>query len=220
MGNSRGQGRLKMILVRAAAGTFASSAALAENAAMRIIAGEFRGRRLLPPKGQTTRPITDRVKQSLFDVLAPLLPDARIYDCFAGTGSLGLESLSRGATHVTFFEADRSAVALLGRNIAAFNMGNRSAVISADVFKWFATEPAIEKRVDVAFLDPPYRFLRERRDELRQLAGRMVELHLARDGTIVFRHDSADHLVLSGTVVRERREYGSMILELLGREGA
>ena len=65
---------------------------------MRIIAGEFRGRKLLPPEGDdVTRPITDRVKQSLFDILGPLLPDTRVYDCFAGTGSMGLESLSRGA---------------------------------------------------------------------------------------------------------------------------
>src|SRR5438067_1897455 len=75
---------------------------------MRIIAGEFRGRSLLPPQGQqTTRPITDRAKQSLFDVLTPQLDGALVYDCFAGTGSLGLEALSRGATFATFFEADR-----------------------------------------------------------------------------------------------------------------
>ena len=72
---------------------------------MRIIAGEFRGRKLLPPEGDVTRPITDRVKQSLFDILAPRIDGARVYDCFAGTGSMGLECLSRGAEHATFFEA-------------------------------------------------------------------------------------------------------------------
>src|SRR5215213_3035850 len=77
--------------------------------AVRIIAGEFRGRRLLPPESDATRPITDRVKQSLFDILAPVVEDAVVYDCFAGTGSMGLECLSRGARHATFFEADPSA---------------------------------------------------------------------------------------------------------------
>src|SRR5687767_15734087 len=105
---------------------------------MRIIAGEFRGRKLLPPAGDVTRPITDRVKQSLFDILTPDLPDARVYDCFAGTGSMGLESLSRGAAHATFFEADRSAAALLRKNIAALQVENRSTVIDRDLFKWFA----------------------------------------------------------------------------------
>src|SRR3954465_11870306 len=99
---------------------------------MRIIAGEFRGRRLLPPEGLTTRPITDRVKQSLFDILTPLLPDARVYDCFAGTGSMGLECLSRGAAEAVFFEADRSAVARLRKNIAALGVEGRSQIVPSD----------------------------------------------------------------------------------------
>src|SRR6476661_4896686 len=108
---------------------------------MRIIAGEFRGRRLLPPEGDVTRPITDRVKQSLFDILTPLLPDARVYDCFAGTGSMGLECLSRGAASAVFFETDRSAVAWLRKNIAALGVEDRSQVIAQDLFRWFAAAP-------------------------------------------------------------------------------
>ena len=80
---------------------------------MRIIAGEFKGRQLLAPVGDATRPITDRAKQSLFDILTPIITDANVYDIFAGTGSLGLESLSRGAKFSTFFEIDRSAIARL-----------------------------------------------------------------------------------------------------------
>src|SRR4051812_7880453 len=137
---------------------------------MRIIAGEFRGRKLLPPEGDVTRPVTDRVKQSLFDILTPLLPGARVYDCFAGTGSMGLESLSRGAADAVFFEADRSAGARLRKNIAALGVEKRSRVVSGDVFRWFAAAPPAEPRVDLIFLDPPYRFLRERPDDLRHLA--------------------------------------------------
>jgi len=65
---------------------------------MRIIAGQFRGRKLLPPTTDATRPVTDRVKQSVFDILTPFIEGAEVYDCFAGTGSMGLESLSRGAS--------------------------------------------------------------------------------------------------------------------------
>src|SRR5438874_2508970 len=97
---------------------------------MRIIAGEFRGRTILPPTGDTTRPITDRAKQSLFDILTPLLPGAVVYDCFAGTGSMGLESLSRGASRTLFFEADRSAVMLLKKNIDSLGVGDRSQVVA------------------------------------------------------------------------------------------
>src|SRR5436853_3369526 len=108
---------------------------------MRIIAGEFRGRKLLPPEGLVTRPVTDRVKQSLFDILTPLLPDARVYDCFAGTGSMGLECLSRGAASVVFFEADRSALSRLRRNISALGVEDRCEVISTDLFRWFSAAP-------------------------------------------------------------------------------
>src|SRR5215213_11146140 len=98
---------------------------------MRIIAGEFRGRRLLPPEGaDVTRPITDRVKQSLFDILAPDIEGARVLDLFAGTGSMGLESLSRGAAHATFFEADRSAAKRLRRNIDTLKVGAASEVVT------------------------------------------------------------------------------------------
>src|SRR5205809_4215568 len=95
------------------------------SAPMRIIAGEFRGRKLLPPEGDATRPITDRVKQSLFDILTPHIEGARVYDLFAGTGSMGLECLSRGASYATFFESDRSALERLNKNIATLKLDFR-----------------------------------------------------------------------------------------------
>src|SRR3954466_165319 len=119
---------------------------------MRIIAGEFRSRRILPPASDATRPITDRVKQSLFDILTPHIEGARVYDCFAGTGSMGLECLSRGAAHVTFFEADRSAVARLKRNIAAVSAADRSTVMAGDLFRWFDAATDASNNVDLVFL--------------------------------------------------------------------
>src|SRR5205814_10597115 len=103
---------------------------------MRIIAGEFRGRKLLPPEGDATRPITDRVKQSLFDILTPNIEGARVYDIFAGTGSMGLESLSRGAAQATFFESDRSAIERLRKNIASLKLEDRCQMVAGDLFKW------------------------------------------------------------------------------------
>src|SRR3954464_8077621 len=128
---------------------------------MRIIAGEFRGRKLLAPESDTTRPITDRVKQSLFDILTPMIPDAIVYDCFAGTGSMGLESLSRGASRAVFFERDRSALQRLKQNIEALNIAPSSRVVSEDIFKWFrsaANKPDEASRAGIVFLDPPYKF--------------------------------------------------------------
>jgi 16S rRNA (guanine(966)-N(2))-methyltransferase RsmD len=181
---------------------------------MRVIAGEFRGRQLLPPAGDTTRPITDRVKQSLFDILAPIIPGANVYDCFAGTGSMGLECLSRGAERATFFEADRSAGQLLKKNINALQVADRAVIVPSDLFAWFRTREKPMRPVELIFLDPPYRFLRERPDDLRQLAANMMR-HLAPEGTIIFRHDSDDQLALSPLIVEDVRTYGSMTLEFL-----
>jgi 16S rRNA (guanine966-N2)-methyltransferase len=180
---------------------------------MRIIAGEFRGRKLLPPEGESTRPITDRVKQSLFDILAPRLPGSTVFDCFAGTGSLGLESISRGSALAVFFEQDRPAVQRLRRNIEALGVGGRSRIVAEDLFRCFR-QPEAEPKADVIFLDPPYRFLRERPDALQALAGQLAQ-QLAPDGVLVFRHDAADALALPPLAQIDRRTYGGMVVELL-----
>lgn len=181
---------------------------------MRIIAGEFRGRKLLSPESNLTRPVTDRVKQSVFDILAPIIAEANVYDCFAGTGSMGLECLSRGAAAATFFESDRGAAARLGRNIDSLRVTDRSTVITNDLFRWFSD---IHRRgaANLVFLDPPYRFLRERADDLRQLASALAIRHLAPNATVVFRHDSSDKLELPPLVRADLREYGSMTVEFL-----
>ncbi|HEY2587739.1 MAG TPA: 16S rRNA (guanine(966)-N(2))-methyltransferase RsmD [Tepidisphaeraceae bacterium] len=184
---------------------------------MRIIAGEFRGRTLLPPPSQATRPVTDRVKQSVFDILTPLIPDAVVYDCFAGTGSMGLECLSRGAAQVTFFEADRGAAERLRRNIETLKVEDRSTVITSDLFRWFADRKS-RGRATLAFLDPPYRFLREKPNALRALAADLTLRHLDAGATIIFRHDAADALDLPPLVRSDVREYGSMTVEFLRAE--
>ncbi len=184
---------------------------------MRIIAGEFRGRHLLPPEGCTTRPITDRVKQSLFDILTPLIDGAIVYDCFAGTGSMGLECLSRGASAATFFEADRPALKRLETNIATLQVSERSKVVPGDLFRWFEARADANRTAgaDLIFLDPPYRFLRERPDDLRRLAMRFAEAHLKPDGTVIFRHDTGDQLELPGLSRADVRTYGGMALDFL-----
>lgn len=122
---------------------------------MRIVAGLYKGRMLATPKGTTTRPTADRVRQALFDTLVhaewggrTLVHGATVLDAFAGTGALGLEALSRGATHAHFFEADPAAVAALRTNIAAFRA---KASVHHD-----ALHPPRGPACDLAFLDPPY----------------------------------------------------------------
>jgi len=185
---------------------------------MRIIAGECRGRALLPPISDATRPITDRAKQSLFDILAPLIPDAIVYDCFAGTGSMGLECLSRSAKQAVFFERDRTAVQILRKNIESLGLSERSRVMSGDLFAWFtSTTPCSAEAGHTAlvFLDPPYRFLKEQSKALQNLARQLVQHHLQPQATVVFRHDVADSLELGGLTRYDQRKYGQMMIELL-----
>jgi 16S rRNA (guanine(966)-N(2))-methyltransferase RsmD len=182
---------------------------------MRIIAGEFRGRTLLSPEGEVTRPITDRAKQSLFDVLSPRLEDARVYDCFAGTGSMGLESLSRDARAAVFFESDKPALKNLRQNIRDLKLTGRATVVSGDIFRYFRSAPPPEEKADLVFLDPPYRFVTEKAQELSELAEKIAIDHLADGGIVIFRHDSTDRLELPRLARYDSRDYGGMTIELL-----
>src|SRR5438045_779506 len=109
---------------------------------MRIVGGMWRGRRLVAPAGGATRPTADRVRQALFDMLAhapwggrDVVAGARVLDAFAGTGALGLEALSRGAAHATFFESDPAALAALRANIGALGASALATLIAGDVLQ-------------------------------------------------------------------------------------
>jgi 16S rRNA (guanine(966)-N(2))-methyltransferase RsmD len=185
---------------------------------VRIIAGEFRGRRLLAPESDTTRPITDRAKQSLFDVLTPLIPDALVFDCFCGTGSMGLECLSRGAAKAVFFDRDRSALDRLKKNIDTLGVRGRCLVSSGDIFRTLQGNESLPSDLSIAnlvFLDPPYRFLAEQTDRLRTLAEVLATEHMNPNATLIFRHDLKDALELPCLTRYDQREYGQMAIELL-----
>ena len=123
---------------------------------MRIIAGALKGRKLLTPRGTTTRPTADQVRIALMDTLAPRLPGARVLDVFAGAGGVGLEALSRGAAEVTFVERDPRAIAALRDNVAALGVGAVARVRRADVLRDLEALYRAGERFDIVFLDPPY----------------------------------------------------------------
>jgi 16S rRNA (guanine966-N2)-methyltransferase len=122
---------------------------------MRVIAGEWRGRPLLAPPGQETRPTSDRAREGLFSMLASRLgsfADLAVADLFAGTGALGLEALSRGAAHCTFYEKDRSALDVLKRNLDKLGAAGRADLRAQPVEH--ALPPA--RPCDLILMDPPY----------------------------------------------------------------
>jgi len=125
---------------------------------MRIISGKKRGMKLLPPGTHETRPITDRAKEALFSVLYKydLIEDGCVADLFSGTGSMGLESLSRGAKYATFIEQSPKVVAILKRNIEKADFVDESTVIKGNVFKIGAPVTKDIEKYNLVFVDPPY----------------------------------------------------------------
>jgi 16S rRNA (guanine966-N2)-methyltransferase len=121
---------------------------------MRVIAGSLKGRRLKPPTWEGLRPTSDKLRETLFNILAPRIDGARVLDGYAGTGAVGIEALSRGAAHVTFVERDRRAQALIAENLAHCGVGDRYVIIRASVDRALADLPP--SSFDIVLFDPPY----------------------------------------------------------------
>jgi len=167
---------------------------------VRIIAGEWRGRRISAPKGGAVRPTLDRVREAWMSIVQTSLPDARVLDLFAGSGALGLEALSRGARWVDFVEDDPGAFRVLRENVALLGAGGRSAVHRTDALDFLskvAAGTAGRPAYDVAFADPPYR---------KDLAGRCAGLWLQGPFAAIFgvEHESSETLPAGG----DTRRYG------------
>ncbi|HEY2015158.1 MAG TPA: 16S rRNA (guanine(966)-N(2))-methyltransferase RsmD [Bryobacteraceae bacterium] len=132
---------------------------------MRVIAGEFRSRRLKSIPGDATRPTPDRMRETLFNILGPRVEDAIFLDAYAGTGAVGIEALSRGAGHVFFLERSRAAIETIRENLAMLNVGRRATVLTGPALLTIARQ-----RADIVFLDPPYDLVREYEAVLALLA--------------------------------------------------
>lgn len=132
---------------------------------MRVIAGEFRSRRLKSIPGKATRPTPDRLRETLFDILAPRIAGSVFLDAYAGTGAVGIEALSRGARHAFFLERNRAALEAIRENVATLGLEARATVVPGPVLISIERHPA-----EIAFLDPPYDQEREYRAALEALA--------------------------------------------------
>jgi 16S rRNA (guanine966-N2)-methyltransferase len=150
---------------------------------MRVIAGAFKGRRLAAPTWPGLRPTSDRLKESVFAILGPVLSGARVLDGFAGSGALGIEALSRGASSVVFVERDERAAGLIGRNLAHCRITDGYVMIRAEFVSALHQLPA-DRRFDLALLDPPYD-LADLASVVEAAAGRM-----APGGVVVLEHAS------------------------------
>ena len=124
---------------------------------MRIIAGQYRSRQVVAPAGAVTRPTSDRLRETLFNVLAPRIEGVTFLDLFAGSGAVGIEALSRGARQVYAIDSDKKAARAIEKNLATLGIGDEFVFLQADVVSGLRTLAAQKIQFEIAVLDPPYR---------------------------------------------------------------
>ncbi len=162
---------------------------------MRVIAGCARGTHLSSLKGNKTRPIQDKTKESLFGILSGIIPDSFVIDLYAGTGAIGIEALSRGANSCIFVEIDRAAIQTVKKNLEATKLEDKALVLKYDVFE---IVPYLEKndiKVDIVFASPPYPLVEKAyyRDKLLGLFSDLCGRHIIQpEGIIIFQHRKTD----------------------------
>lgn len=181
---------------------------------MRVVTGEAKGRRLKAPKTAGTRPIIDRVKTALFDILSTRVEDARFLDLFAGTGSVGIEALSRGAAHATFIEMSYSVLKLVRENLKITALGDRAETLHADAFKFLQANATTGGReYDIIYVAPP---------QYHELAARALAMLdtsplVAPGGLVIIQVHPKERPVMAAVpltrlALTDERKYGSTLL--------
>ena len=171
---------------------------------MRGIAGSARRLLLKSPEGLDTRPTTDRIKETLFNMLMPNLPDAVFIDLFSGSGGIGIEALSRGANKAYFVENNQKAVACITENLEHTHLSDRAVVLRQDVFA--ALRGSIRDTADIIFLDPPYQ-----QEYDRKVLELLRDAAFVTDDTLIVVEASAttsfDYVDTLGFVVEKSKQY-------------
>ena len=169
---------------------------------MRIIAGSRRGHTIQAPKGFDTRPTSDRVRENVFNIVAPWVEGARVLDLYAGSGAMGLEALSRGAEAAVFVESDAEAVRAIERNLDKLGLSG-ARVVRLDAVTGLAQEAGARRKYDLVLADPPYS-MTDYHSLFRYLPGVLAE-----DGLLVFETAAKTEPELPGLTIRTSRKYGS-----------
>ncbi|MCX7747106.1 MAG: 16S rRNA (guanine(966)-N(2))-methyltransferase RsmD [Clostridia bacterium] len=184
---------------------------------LRVIAGSAKGHKLKTPKGDLTRPTSDRVKESLFNIIAGFLAEAEVLDLFAGSGSLGIEALSRGAALCVFVDKRSECLAIIKENLVHTKMIERARTLSGDAMEVLRRLSGEGSRFDIIFLDPPYR------KNLIEEALNIIEKNdiMKPGGIVVAERDKEDKIPESVGAVRLVRDqqYGDTVLSFYKYEG-
>lgn len=179
---------------------------------LRIISGIYGGRKLDAPDNSRTHPMSERVRNALFNSIGSEVRGARVLDAFAGTGALGLEALSRGAKHATFIEKDRVAQKVLASNVATLGVENTTDIIRTTVNSWLEKDKS--EKYDLLLVDPPYH------DTQFSTVAKLFGL-LKPEGLMVLSHPGrGEEPTKPGVVVVDNRSYGNAFLTFYRRESA
>jgi 16S rRNA (guanine966-N2)-methyltransferase len=183
---------------------------------MRVISGSAKGRKLKPVPGTSTRPITDRVKVALFDILAPDVGDCSFLDLFAGTGGVGIEALSRGARRAVFVDLDPKSIQTIRENLTATRLDGKASVIRSDSFRYL--DRMDHESFDVIYIAPPQYM--ELWIRALQTIDRRADW-LAPDGIAIVQIDpkEARDIPLEKMKEFDRRQYGSTLLWFFEKPG-
>lgn len=177
---------------------------------MRVISGKVRGLKLNTPKNEDVRPTTDRVKESLFNIINPYIMESDVLDLFAGTGSLGIECLSRGANKCVFVDVSKESISIVKSNIKKARVENESVVLNLD-FKDSINKLKIQNnKFDVIFMDPPY-YKNMFIDALEKIDEASL---LKADGIIIIEHDTKDKFPekIKNFIQTKSKKYGNTTL--------
>ena len=180
---------------------------------MRIISGSCRGRKLITPKDNAIRPTSDRVRESLFNIIGGAIKEARVLDLFAGTGALGIESLSRGAASAHFLDQSGAACRIIQENIALCQVKKKARVTLWDLSRASLPPTLSGETFDLIFMDPPYN-----RGFLEQILKKRDILNcLDPGGTIVIEHTPNETIPepLNGVRLYDQRRYGKTVISFL-----
>jgi 16S rRNA (guanine966-N2)-methyltransferase len=189
-----------------------------ELAGLRIIGGSFRGRKLLYSGDLRTRPMKDRLREAVFNLVGTDIKGAHAIDLFAGTGALGLEALSRGALRATFIEQHFPTAAIIKQNIAALEVSKATEVVPGNTFIWFRRRPELSQMPWVVFCSPPYDFYIDRTAEMLELMGGLITAAPKRSVFVVEADSRFDFQLLPAPEKWDVRTYAPAVVGIMRYE--
>lgn len=184
---------------------------------LRIIGGELKGKKLYTIPGTLIRPTSDRLRESIFNILSNLVKKAVVLDLFAGTGALGIETLSRGAESAVFIDDSKAALSVVERNIQSCAVDNRSQIIKWNIVKNLNRIKAVDSKFNLVFMDPPY--------NKGLIKPTLINLHdsgsLGRDACIIVEHTPFEPVpgACKQFELTDQRKYGKKLISFMKNSG-